>query len=73
MVGVHFCDQVEGINPIACCCSARADDFAHTNGKSNTDFELFTHVLAVEDINSTREAETKMRNTTAFVRFCPHF
>ena len=32
------------INPIACCCSARADDFAHTRGKSNTDLELLTHV-----------------------------
>ena len=30
------------INPIVCCCSARNDYFAV---KSNTDFELFTHVL----------------------------
>ena len=32
------------INPIACCCRVIADDFAHTSGKSNTDFESFTHV-----------------------------
>ena len=30
---------------IACCCSARADDFAHTSGNSSTDFQELSHVL----------------------------
>ena len=55
------------MNPIGCCRSVRANDFVQQAVALTPIFKCLA-MFSVKDI-SMREAETKIRKTTAFVMF----